>query len=336
MSSRSSRDPTDTLENAPTTRNEPTDGHDEQDATDVGDPHSRDDPETPGFIERVRPSTWGQWSVVFMIVSFTFAVILYVSKLYPPGYHNPWVLAVSILFAGYFPVFLFAREQGFEARSALDTVVVKLGSPSTGINAIVTTGKVTTKPGGYKLEKEVKRTTFGGFVGEWLPLEDVLPPEDLDLKSKKHRDPSEPAALELDEKWTAPTKTDLHGDVYVTDAADIDFDFESRDVDRRTTPPLYLDEGSTGMIISELEFAQKREDRARDEITVIENRLEDIRKRVQDEQIPELNEAMRIVDRLKDDTLDPRARRDRILREERESSAVREIDEQVDEEMSDS
>lgn len=330
--SSSERDPTSTLSNQPTTKRHGRDDPDQDDPTDVHDPHARDDPETPGFLERVKPSTWGQWSALFMILSTLGAVTLYITRLYPPGYHNPYLIAIGVLVGGYPVVGLFFREQGFRARSFLDTVVVKLGSPTVGLHTMVMLGKVESSPRGYRLAKEVKKVTFGGFVGEWLRLDDVLNEEDLDLASKKHRDRDDPAKLELDGRFTAHTKTDLHGDVYLCDADDLDYDLESKEVERRTEPPSYLNEGATGMIIQELHFAQQREDAARDEITVIENRLEDMRKRVEDEQHPELKAALSVVDRLKESTLAPRPRRDEILREER-SSTVDEIDREIDDEM---
>lgn len=335
MSSQNQRDPTSTLENQPTTRRHARDDPDRDDPTDVHDPHSRDDPDTPGLLERLKPSTWGQWSALFMVFSLVGAGVVFVFKLYPPGYHNPYVLAIGGLVALFPPFGLFMREQGFRARGMLDTVVVKLGSPTNGLRTMVTLGKVTSGSSGYVLEKEVKRTTFGGFVGSWVEMQDVLADDDLDLSSKRHKDPDDPAGLELDDSFTAVTKTDLHGDVYVTDAGDVEYDFESRDVERRTTPPEYVDEAATGMLIQELQYAQTREQAARDEIDVIENRLEAMKKRVDDELAPELEGALKVVDRLRDDTLAPRPQRDEILPEER-SNVVDEIDDQVEDEMSDS
>jgi hypothetical protein len=334
MSSPTSRtDRTNTLANEPTTRRHARDDPDRDAPTDVHDPHDRDDADTPGFLERVKPKTWGQWSAVFMTSSLLLAGVVYVTRLYPPGYHNPHMIVHGLLI-GILPVVaLFFREQGFKARGMLDTVVVKLGSPTTGLNSLVMLGEVESSPGGYRLAKEVKRITYGGFVGDWLRLDDVLAADDLDLDSKKHRDPDSPSKLELDGRFTATTKTELHGDVFVTDADDLEYDYDSRDVERRTTPPAYIDEGSTGMLIKELQYAQKREDAARDEIEVIENRLESVRKRVEDESIPELDRALKVLDRLQNDTLaDRRGRRADILPEER-SSSVSEIDEDVDEEM---
>lgn len=324
-------DRTEPLTNQPTTRRHARDDPDRPDPADVHSPHTRDDPETPGFFERIKPKTMGQWSAVFMIGALMLAGVVYVTRLYPPGYHNPYMLVIGLLVGAYPPVALFFREQGFRARSLLDTVIIKLGSPTVGLRTMVTLGDVETSPGGYRLTREVKRVTYGGFVGEWLRLDDVLSEDDLDLQSKKHRDPDSPAALELDGRFTGVTKTELHGDVYLTDAYEIENDFESRDVERRTTPPAYIDEGSTGMLIQELEYAQAREDAARDEIQVIENRLEAIRKRVDDETKPEVRAALTILKELRNDTLD---RRDRshILPEER-SSAIRELDEQVEKEM---
>lgn len=333
MSSSNSRDdPTDTLSNEPTTNRHARDDPSRDDPKDAHDPHKRDDPDSPGILERIRPKTWGQWSAVFMTGSLLLAMYVYVSRLYPPGYHNPFTIVIAFLIGTYPIVGLFFREQGFKARSMLDTVVIKLGSPTVGLHSMVTLGKVESTPRGYKLAKEVKKTSFGGFVVDWLKLEDVLAPSDLDLQSKKHRDPDDPSALALDGRFTATTKTDLHGDVYVVDADDIDYDYESSDVERRTTPPAYIHEGKTGMLIKELQYAQKREDAARDEIDVIENRLESMRKRVEDEKTPELDAALTILDKLKDNTLAPRRRRSEILPEEN-ASAVDQIDEQVDEEM---
>jgi len=331
-STSSSRDPTNTLENAPTTRGHARDDPDQVDAAEATDPHTRDDPNSPGLLERIRPSTWGQWSAVFMIGAAVLAVVLYVTRLYPPGYHNPWLIVIGLLVGGYPIVGLFFREQGFKARSMLDTVVVKLGSPTRGIHALVYTGDVENSPGGFKLAKELKKTTFGGFPGSWVTLDDLLHDDDLELASKRHRDPDDPAAIELDGRFTAVTKTDLHGDVYVVDADDVEYDFDARDIDRRTTPPAYIDEGATGMLIQELEFSSKREQAARDEIQVVENRLEELRKRVQDEQIPELDGALAVLDRLQESTLAPRERRREILRDER-SDVVDQIDDEVDEEM---
>lgn len=332
MSSPNGRgDPTNTIENQPTTRRHARDDPDRDDPADVHDSHSRDD-DSPGLLERLRPSTWGQWSAIFMLLSVFGAVVIYITRLYPPGYHNPYMIVIALLIGSYPVVCLFFREQGFRARSMLDTVVIKLGSPTVGLNSLVTLGKVESSPGGYRLAKEVKKITYGGFVGRWLSLDDVLSDEDLDLASKRHRDPDDPAALDLDGRFTAVTKTDLHGDVYVVDADDIDYDYESKDVERRTTPPAYINEGATGMLIRELEFAETREQSARDEITVVENRLEELRKRVEDEKQPELDGALSVLDRLKDSTLAPRKQRREILPEEK-SSPVREIDEEVNDEM---
>lgn len=332
MSSKQARDPTNTLENQPTTRRHARDDPDRPDATDVHNPHARDDPDTPGFFTRITPSTWGQWSALFIVGSIFVGFVLYVTRLYPPGYHNPYVLAIGVLVA-IFPAWgLFMREQGFKARSLLDTVVVKLGDPTTGLRAMITLGEVETGASGYVLEKEVKRTTFGGFVGGYLKMEDVMHEDDLRLDSKRHRDPDNPARLELDERFTAWSNTDLHGDVYVTDAGDIDYDFESKNVERRTTEPRYVDQSDTGMLIQELKFSQEREQAARDEIDVIHNRLEDMRKRVEDEKQPELDAALSVLKTLRNDTLAPRPQRSQILPEE-ESSVVDEIDKQVDEDM---
>lgn len=270
---------------------------------------------------------------MFMILALTLAGMLYVTRLYPPGYHNPYVIVIGFLVATYPFVGLFFREQGFRARNMLDTVVIKLGSPTVGIHAMVTEGKVESVPGGYRLKKEVKKTSFGGFVVDWLRLGDVLSDDDLELASKRHRDPDDPAALDLDGRFTGTAKTDLFGDVYVCDAGELEWDKESRDVERRTLPPKYIPEGESGMLIKELEFARKREQSAVDEIEVIENRLESLRKRVEDEKNPELKTALEIIDRLKETHLGPRPRRDRLLADERSGSAVDEIDEQVDDEM---
>lgn len=332
MSSKQQRDPTSTLENQPTTRRHARDDPDRDDPADVHEPHDRDDPDTPGLLERLKPSTWGQWSALFMILSLLGAGVAFVTKLYPPGYHNPYILAIGVLVALFPPFGLFMREQGFRARSMLDTVVVKLGSPTSGLRTMVTLGKVSSGSSGFVLKKELKRTTFGGFAASWLEMQDVLHDEDMKLDSKRHKDPDDPSGLELDDQFTAVTKTELMGDVYVTDAGDIDYDFESRDVERRTTPPEYVDESATGMLIQELQYAQTREQAARDEIDVIENRLEAMKKRVDDELAPELDGALKVVDRLRDDTLAPRERRKQILPEE-QSNVVDEIDDQVDEEI---
>lgn len=331
MSNGKQPDPTNTLENQPTTRRHARDDPSRDDPADVHDPHVRED-DSPGFLERIKPKTWGQWSAVFMIVASFFAATIYVVRLYPPGYHNPYVILIGFLIGGYPIVGLFFREQGFRARSMLDTVVIKMGSPTVGINSLVTLGKVESSPDGYRLAKEAKKITFGGFVGSWLQLKDVLSPDDLDLSSKKHRDPDDPSRTELDGRFTSVTKTDLHGDVFVVDAGDLDYDMESRDVERRTTPPNYIKEGATGMLIQELQFAERREQAARDEITVVENRLEAMRQRVEDEKMPELQGALSIIDRLKDETLSPRDSRKSMIQEEK-SSGVNEIDREVDEEM---
>lgn len=327
-------DPTNTLSNQPTTKGHARDDPDRPNPEDVHDPHSRRDPETPGFLERIKPSTWGQWSALFMVVSLFAAIVLYVTRIYPPGYHNPHMIAHGVLIGSLPFVALYFREQGFKARAMLDTVVVKLGSPTTGLHAMVTLGKVESSPSGYRLEKEVKETTFGGFVSEWLALEDVLSEEDLSLQSKAHRDPEDPSKFELDRKFTAPTKTELHGDVYVCDASSLEYDFESREVERRTTPPDYIDESATGMLIQELEYAHAREDAARDEIDVIENQLESMKKRVEDSQHPELDTALRIVRQMQQETLAPGKRRQasEILPEEK-SGVIRDIDEQVEQDM---
>lgn len=327
-----SRDPTEPLSQSPTTNRHARDDPDRSPAHDAHSPHDRDDPDTPGLLERMKPSTVGQWSTVFFFVSLMGAGILYVTRLYPPGYHNPYVIVIGALVASYPFVGLWFREQGFRARSMLDTVVIKLGSPTTGIDAMITEGRVESVPGAYRLSKEVKKTSFGGFVVDWLQLEDVASDDDLRLESKRHREPSDPSPLDLDSRFTGVTKTELFGDVYVCDAADIEYDWESRDVERRTTPPSYISEGESGMLIKELEFARQREQAARDEIEVVENRIESLRKRVDDEQYPELKKALQILDRMKDTHLGPRPRRDRLLADER-SSAVDRIDEQVDEDM---
>lgn len=333
MSTQQGRDPTDTLQNPPTTNRHGRDDPDQGEPADVHEPHKRDDPDTPGVFERLKPSTWGQWSAVFMLLSLGGAGILYVTRLYPPGYHNPWAILVGVLVAGYPFVGLFFREQGFRAHAMLDTVVIKLGSPTSGIHAMITEGKVESVPGGYRLTKEVKKTSFGGFVVDWLRLEDVLSDDDLNLAAKKHREPDDPAGLDLDGRFTGFSSTELLGDCYVTDAGDLDWDLESSWVERRTTPPNYISEGESGMLLKELEFARKREEAAIDEIEVIENRLESMRKRVEDEKNPELKTALSIIDRLKETHLGPRPRRDRLLADERGGSAVDQIDDAVDDDM---
>lgn len=323
-------DPTNTLSNQPTTRRHPRDDPEQDEPTDVHDPHARDDPETPGFFERIRPKTWGHWSAVFCVAAILLAIVLYVTRLYPKGYHNPHVITIGILVGSYPFTALFFREQGFRARAMLDTVVIKLGSPTTGLHSMVTLGKVESASQSYRLVKEVKRMTYGGFVGSWLQLDDVLSDDDLELESKRHREPDDPTGLDLDGRFTSPTKTDLHGDVYVCDADDIDYDYESKDVERRTTPPAYIDEGSTGMLIKELQFAKRREDAVRNEITVVENQLESLRKRVDDETQPELQKALTILDKIQRESL---SRRDRSILPEERSSSINDIDDEVDDEM---
>lgn len=327
-------DRTNTLSNPPTTNREARDRPDKDRPTEVHDPHSRDDPDTPSFWERIKPKTTGQWSAIAAFLSLMLAGVFYVSRLYPPGYHNPFTMAIGVLVAGYFPVALWFREQGFRARSRLDTVVYKLGNPATGLNAMVTSGKVESMPDGdYKLAKEVKRVTFGGFVGEWLKLEDVLSEEDQKHSAKAHKDPEDPSGTALDGRFTAPTKTDLHGDFYVVDADDLEWDMESKEVERRSKPPSYLEEGATGMIITELQLGAQREEARENELDIVRNILERQRRVIEDEKLPELDQALKIVEKIRPDDARRRQAGGGLHPDER-SEAVDEVDREVEEDLS--
>lgn len=327
---------TNTLNRSPTTRRHARQTLDRDEPTDVHDPGSRDDPDTPSFTERVKPETFAQKAAVGAFASVLVASFLYVSRIFPPGYHNPWVMVVGLLVAGYPLTGAFFREQGFRARGRLDTVILKFGSPTVGIAAQAVTGDVDTMSNGDYKVKEVKRTTYGGFVAEWLRLDDVLERDDLDLMTKRHRDRDEPSFTALDKRFTAYTNTELQGDVYVVDASSLDYDFDSKEVERRALPPDYLPEDKTGMLIAELRYSKKREREARNEITVVENLLEDMRKRVEDEHIPELARALSIVDRVStklgrgedlEDVLN------RIGREDSVSEATSLVDERVEDDL---
>lgn len=327
-----------TLEEKSDVRKYPRDDEDRPDPTAVHSPGRRDDPETPPFLERIRPSTLGQWSAVFVILSFFASTFLYVSRLFPPGYHNPATLVIGLLVAGYPVVSLWFREQGFKARGDLDTVIHKYGTPSTRLTTQSILAKVESHGENFRY-KEVKRLGFGGFVLDWLRLGDVVDPHDGRLDSKRHRDRDDPSFTEIDSRFTAKDNSEVLGDVYITDAGDLEYDFEAADVDRRTTPPEYLSKDATGMIITELQFAQRREDAAREEIGVLEDLLEDIRLRVEEEQLPELDRALKITDRV--NRIHEQGRRRRrsandIVGDDVEArSAVEDVDRRVDDQVDD-
>lgn len=293
----------DTLKNKLGVRREPRDDPDNPQAEQVHDPHTWDDSTDPrGWGDKLTPSTYGQWAITGFFVTFSMAVVMFMKPVFPPLFRNP-----DTLFAGFavsmWPILaIYFRHDGFMARSKLDLSIVTISKTRHRRGVMVRLGKGETTTGGDYKFKVVKSWHYGGFVNEYLQMKDTLPTtEDRSLMSKKHRgeDGESPAFDRLHRSHTTTVNTQLFGTVYVTQASGLDYDYESPECERTTLRPNTLDEDDADQLISELKYYENRQLPAlRDEIEVLENRMHDLKQRIDEENAPEITRALQIVDRL--------------------------------------
>jgi len=286
-----------------TVRREPRDDPDSPQAEQVHDPHTwDDDTRDTGRVERLKPSTFAQWAVFGFIVTFGMAVVMFFKPVFPPLFRNPDTLIGGFAFAMWAVLAIMFRHDGFMARSELDLSIITISKNRHRRGLLVRLGKLETTTGGDYKFKTVKSWHYGGFVDEYLQMKDTLPTtEDASLMSKKHRggDGQSPAYDRLHRSHTTTVNTQLFGTVAVTHASGLEYDYESPECERTTIRPNTLDADDADELISELKFYENRQLPAlRDEIDILENRMQQVKQRVDDETAPEVTRALKIVDRL--------------------------------------
>lgn len=206
-------------------------------ARDLQDPHEWDDPD-PSWRERLIPSTRaGQlaWVAVVIIVASV------VSYLYPiiSATHGDWrVLVVGAVLAIVVGSYLRGRQDGVDAYKEMDKSIINYGN-----DVDVRLGKEHGMEGSERLFVPFRNLSYGAFSFRVVKKRD-LPFAADKLRSKgggDGEDTGEAAVVDRLNPTTVETDTDTVGRVFVTNAADMEYDEYGQHSDRYTTLPHTID-----------------------------------------------------------------------------------------------
>jgi hypothetical protein len=264
-------------------------------AREVSDPHKWENPD-PSRKERLTPNTTAGWlfgAVVFFVVG---GLTLYLMPIFGPAFRNEMILGgvgvVSFLILYY----LWARHQGFRAAMRVDKSIVYYGD-----EADVRVGEHQGTDGKSHLFTEWTDISYGGFNPRPLKRRD-LPYDPARLRAttgRKDEVGEEPVVDRLN-RSTVEVDTETVGKVLVTHADGMQWDEFGQESDRYTTRPATIDEDVARQMTQLIESLERSITSLNQQITMLEERVDDIRDTKQAAITDELRGALNLMESMAD------------------------------------
>lgn len=263
-------------------------------AREVYDPHTWDDPD-PSRRERLTPDTTAGWLVAAIVFLGVGGVALYLLPIIGPTYRNDRLL-IAIGIIGAVVVFhLWSRQQGFQAAATnFDKSIIYYGD-----EIDVRLGEYKGTDGRSDLFTPYVNVSYGGFNARPLKKRDLpFDPARLRANIGRKDEVGETPVVDRLNATTAKAETETAGTVLVTHAESIEFDGFGRESDRFTTRPQVIDEDIAADMNRLIDSLERSVETLRQQLTMVEERAEDLRETRRDNIVDELRGALSLMEQM--------------------------------------
>jgi len=265
------------------------------DPRDVQDPHTWEDPD-PSLRARITPNTVAGWMVAAVVFLAAGGLTFYLFPVFAPAFRNE-ALLVGITVVAFLVLFhLWSRQRGVEAVANMDKSIINYGD-----EADVRLGEYQGTTGRSELFTPYVDLTYAAFSARPLKKRDLPFPASR-LRSNIGRTDAvgEEPAIDRLNHHTVEVTTETMGRVFVTHGEGMEFDGFGRESDRYVTPPNTIDEDVARQMNELIESLEASIQTLRQQRTMLEERIGDIRDTKQTAVVDELSGAINLMEKMTD------------------------------------
>ena len=272
---------------------------DEDDADRIHDPHSWDDPD-PGTLERMTPDSVIGWIGSIAGLLIIAGLVAYLFPIFWPVMSNPLLVGGAMIAIYSAVIWIHGRKSGWDAFRRTTKSIIYLGD-----DLVARAGEQPQELAGDSAREyfvPFRSVKWGGFKIRRLLKRD-LPYDPGRMRAKAPQTSGEDPVVDRLNATTEKIETESLGTILFTHGSRLDYDANAEHADRHIALPHVIDQGAVSDLhemLTMLEVELRNQQTRIDMLLEANRELRDLKSA---HRLPELEQAVDLVDRIGDKVL---------------------------------